>query len=377
MNSYDIIILGAGGMGSATLYQLARRGVKACGIEQFGPAHDRGSSHGESRIIRKAYFEHPDYVPLLNRSFKLWDLISLELGKELQVWNGLIVAGKPGSATIKGLESCYRKHELPHERWTTTETCKHFPQFELPIEYDVFYDPFGGYLKVEQCVEANIQLARKHGADIFFNEQILSWQANSSGVSVKTDRRELSAGKLIITPGAWATALLASIGIHVEIWRKVLVWYQSEGLDIFTPDIFPTYYVEMDYGGFYGFPVISERGFKAAEHLHPDVVSDPNEINRNLLPGDEVLLLRFLADIFPAITQPAQTAHQVCMYTKSPDDNFILGLHPEHENVVIGAGFSGHGFKFVPVIGEILADLALKGATKHPIDFLQLDRFIQ
>ncbi|MFQ5629450.1 MAG: N-methyl-L-tryptophan oxidase, partial [bacterium] len=370
------IVLGAGGMGSATLCQLARRGVKGCGIEQFGPGHDRGSSHGESRIIRKAYFEHPDYVPLLNRSFDLWDVISQETRQELQVWNGLIVAGKPGSATIKGLESCYRKYELPHERWTTSETCKHFPQFEFSLDYDVFYDPFGGYLKVEQCVQANIELARKHGADIFFNEKILSWQANDSSVLVKTDRRELHAGALIITPGAWATSLLASIAIEVEIWRKVLVWYQSPDLDIFTPDIFPTYYVEMDYGGFYGFPVISEKGFKAAEHLHANIISEPDKVERALLLEDEKPLLSFLADVFPSITEPTRTAHQVCMYTKSPDDHFILGCHPEHKNVVIGAGFSGHGFKFAPVIGEILADLALNGETEHPIEFLKLDRFI-
>lgn len=374
---YDVIVWGAGGMGSATLLQLARRGAAVCGIEQFGVAHDQGSSHGETRIIRKAYFEHPDYVPLLNRSFALWRDLAEACGRELQVSNGLIVSGLPSSETIAGLQRCYRQYALPHERWTPAEAQKRFPQFHLPADHTVFFDPEGGYLKVEDCVEANLTLARQHGATLYFGERVLSWRAEGSGVAVQTDHRELRAGKLIITAGAWAVQVLSELQIPLEIWRKALIWYRGQGLADFAPQVFPTYFIELDYGGFYGFPVVSDAGFKTAEHLTRELAERPEKLQRELLPDDEPRVLRFLAEIFPGLKNPRRTAFKVCMYTKSPDNHFILGALPETPNVIVGAGFSGHGFKFAPVIGEILTDLALDGQTAHPIEFLKINRFLK
>ena len=374
--NFDVIVWGAGGMGSATMRSLALRGANVCGVEQFGAAHGQGSSHGETRIIRKAYFEHPDYVPLLNRSFELWREIADESGRQLQITNGLVVSGDPSSATIQGLQRCYAEHALPHERWTAEETRKHFPQFHLPGGHSVFFDPDGGYLMVEECVKANLSSALHHGATLYFGEQVLSWHADTSGVSVQTDQRELQAKALVLTAGAWAGRVFSEYGIPLEIWRKVLVWYRGNGLEAFSPQAFPTYFIELDYGGFYGFPVVSEAGFKAAEHFEPDIVAQPEALQRQLLPRDEPRLQRFLTEIFPALRKPKRSAFKVCMYTKSPDDHFVLGALPETPSVIVGAGFSGHGFKFAPVIGEILADLALDGQTSHPIDFLKLERFL-
>lgn len=374
-NGCDVIVLGLGGMGSATAYQLAARGVKVCGIEQFSPAHDRGSSHGESRIIRKAYFEHPDYMPLLHRAFELWQLIAEASQSTLQVTNGLIVSGAVDSPTIAGLQACYRQHQVPHEQWQPTDLKSHFPQFNIPKEHTVFFDPYGGFLRVEACVQAQLKLAQQLGAVCHFGEKVVSWSASRKGVVVTTAKQQFYADKLIITAGAWVRPLLDELGIRCQIWRKIVVWYTSPGLESFMPDRFPTYYIELPQGGFYGFPVVSDRGLKVAEHLQPQIIDDPDTVDRSLYPEDEQPLWAFVQQVFPQL-QPVRTAHSVCLYTKSPDDHFILGMHPQHDRVVIGAGFSGHGFKFAPVIGEILSGLAIDGVTEYPIGFLKLERFL-
>ena len=371
---YDIVVLGVGGMGSATLYTLAKRGLKVCGIEQFGVAHDRGSSHGETRLIRKAYFEHPDYIPLLNRAYDLWYEVEREADEQLFVKNGLVLAGKPDSEVIKGLDFCYEKHDLPHEKLTVDEAKKRFPQFHLPEDFVVYFDPIAGFLHVEKSVEQFAKLGQKNSATLYTNEKVLNWQANQNHVSIKTGQREILTNKLIITTGAWANREMLSLGIDFDIWRKVLFWYDSPEIANYKLDGFPSFYVELDFGGFYGFPAINDMGLKIGEHQIPGITSRPDELTRALMPNDEPVVLRFFEKVFPRF-QPARTNFTVCMYTITPDFNFILDVHPEHENVIIGAGFSGHGFKFAPVIGEILADLAIDGSTSHPIDFLRLTRF--
>ncbi|MCH8018637.1 N-methyl-L-tryptophan oxidase [candidate division KSB1 bacterium] len=371
---YDIVILGVGGMGSATLYTLAKRGLKVCGIEQFDLAHDRGSSHGETRLIRKAYFEHPDYIPLLNRAYDLWYEVEKEAGVQLFVKNGLVVAGKPNSEVIKGLDLCYEKHDLPHEKITVNEARKRFPQFHLPENFVVYYDPIAGFLHVEKSVEQFADLARGYGATLHTNEKVLNWQPKQNHISIKTDCREIVADKLIITAGAWANQEMLSLGIDFDIWRKVLFWYDSPEISNYKLGNFPSFYVELDFGGFYGFPAINPLGLKIGEHEIPGLTAQPDKLTRTLQPDDEPVVLRFFEKVFPGF-QPTRTNFTVCMYTITPDFNFILDRHPENENVIIGAGFSGHGFKFAPVIGEILADLAIDGSTSHPIDFLRLTRF--
>ncbi len=361
-------------MGSATLYTLARRGVKVCGIEQFGVAHDRGSSHGQTRIIRKAYFEHPDYMPLLNRAYELWDAFEKETGQELLVSTGLMLAGKANSPTIQGLEVCYSEHAQPHERMNASEAKKRFPQFKLPKELEIFYDPLAGFLHVERCVQQHIEMAVTHGATLHTHEKVTSWQAHPEHVTVQTDRRELMAEKLIITAGAWAIRELVPLNIDCQIWRKVVFWFTSPDMSQYRLNHIPIFYVELDYGSFYGFPVIDESGLKVAEHTKPRPIGDPDKLNRDLVAEDQRDVLRFLRIVLPEFRSKL-TDFSVCMYTVTPDENFILDIHPEHENVVIAAGFSGHGFKFAPVIGEIMSELTIDGSTTHPVEFLRLRRF--
>jgi sarcosine oxidase len=376
MNShYDIIVIGVGAMGSATLYSLAKRGYKVCGIEQFGVAHNQGSSHGETRLIRKAYFEHPNYLSLLHSAYDEWEQLNEESGQELFAKNGLLLAGKPDSTIIKGLKACYSQHDLPHEKLDIEEAQKRWPDINLPEGSEVYYDPIAGYLHVEKCIREFCRLAAKEGAKLFNHEKVIKWQTNTnSAVTVTTEKRTISSDRLIITCGAWASGVLKSLDLNLEIWRKVLFWYDAPDLEPFRPGRFPSFFIETDKGGFYGFPAINSAGIKIGEHYGKQIVSNPDKLNQSVDEEENEPVSNFVSRTFPGLrTSPNKSV--VCMYTMSPDENFIIDHHPEYETVVFAAGFSGHGFKFAPVIGNILADLAIDGSTEYPIDFLRLKRF--
>jgi sarcosine oxidase len=371
---YDAVVVGLGGMGSAALYHLARRGVRCCGIEQYGIAHSRGSSHGEARIIRKAYFEHPDYLPLLERAYGLWHELEEQSGTRLLVQCGLLLAAPAGSATLEGLERCYRTHDLPHERLQAGEACARYPQFKLDDSQQCFFDPQGGYLHVEACVQQHLALARDAGAVVRLDEPVQGWDSLRGVSRVLTANGVIEAKRIILTAGPWSGQVVRDLGIPLQILRKVQLWYDTPNLADYRLGAFPAYFVETPYGGFYGFPAIGTLGIKVAEHTGGDPVMDPGRLKRDLRPDDETKILRFLSETFPGL-QPRRTRHSVCMYTMSPDENFIIDRHPQYEDVVFAAGFSGHGFKFASVVGEILADLATEGTTRHPIGFLRAGRF--
>jgi sarcosine oxidase len=372
---YDVLVLGLGGMGSATLYHLAKRGLHVCGIEQFGVGHDRGSSHGAARVIRKAYLEHPDYVPLLHRAYELWEELEQRSGRQLFVKSGLLLAGPPDSTTVQGLNACYREHNLPHRVMSAREAMNEYPRFSLPDDGIAFFDPEGGYLFVEDCVEAHIAQAAKLGADVRLHEEVESWHVEGDEVIVETERGTFSAPKLVITAGPWSSAVLGQFGVRLQVMRKVQLWYDSPNIEQFRGPDFPTWFVESGGEMFYGIPAIGDWGIKVAQHTGGQFVQDPNALDRSLRPEDETPVLEFLSRTFPDLA-PRRTHFSVCMYTMSPDEHFILDHHPDHENVVLGCGFSGHGFKFASVVGEILCQLALDGKTRHPIDFLRLRRLL-
>lgn len=374
MQHYDVIVMGIGGMGSAALYSLARRGLKVCGVERFGVAHDRGSSHGDTRIIRKAYLEHPDYVPLLHRAYDLWEELERSSGRELLVKTGILVVGQAQSTAMRGLEVCYQQHQLPHEWLDIAAVKARFPQWHLAAGNVALVDPLGGFLRVEDCIEQQVDQALKCGAQLYADEPVRAWKREGGGIAVETVRRTLTADKLIIATGAWARPELANLGVELQVVRKVLFWYAAP--DDYRVEHFPCFIIEKDEAIHYGFPTIDRWGLKAARHSPPhQVVDNPAAVERNLMAGDEDLLLQVLEEYLPGL-KPQRTRHEVCMYTVTADENFILDVHPECDNVVLGVGFSGHGFKFSSVIGEILGDLAIEGKTRHPIDFLRLDRLL-
>jgi sarcosine oxidase len=375
MNSFDVIVIGVGGWGSAALWQLARRGVKACGIEQFQTGHDRGSSHGESRIIRMAYFAHPDYVPLLRRAYALWRELEGESGAELMTLTGLLCIGEPGSALIRGLEECYAAHEIEHERLSPEEAMNRFRQFSLPEEAACYWDPHGGYLRPEACIRAHVDGAVHAGATLIEGEMVTAIRPGSGGedVEVTTTQRTLRAQKVIVTTGAYANQLLADAGVSVQPTRKVLFWYEAEDPRAVAPGRFPCWIAQLKERNFYGFPTLDGIAIKAAEDTGGQPLDDPAQAYRELRPEDEAHLRPFLDQLF-ARRVGARLRHQTCLYEKSTDDHFIIDAHPEHENVIFAVGGSGHGFKFCSAIGELVADLATQAVAKGPALF-RLSRF--
>jgi sarcosine oxidase len=393
--NYDCIVLGVGGFGSGALYHLARRGARVLGIERFGVAHDRGSSHGETRIIRKAYFEHPDYVPLLHRAYELWHELEHETNRQLLHPIGLFIAGHPTCESVSGTVLAAEQHGLPIERLSAAEARRRFPCFRFDVDFAIVFEPQAGYLEVENCVAAHIEAAVRRGAALRTHETVVGWKSDGRQATVATDKGEYTAANLIITAGPWASQVLnACTGPRannqdgtgetapgsarwnelLRVIRKPVFWFEADASFDVANGI-ATFFFETPLGQFYGFPRLDGRTIKVAEHTQGFAVADPLAVDRNQQPEDLVRLVPFLDEHLCGVArQPVR--HSVCMYTKTPDSHFCIDRHPEFANVTVGAGFSGHGFKFTSVLGEALADLALEGTTKLPVSFLSVKRFL-
>lgn len=361
-------------MGSAAAQQLATRGFKVLGLEQFHLVHDRGSSHGQSRIIRQAYFEHTDYVPLLLRTYELWRELENSTGQHLFDQVGLTLSGVPFGETISGAKRSAQLHGLNLEELTPEEAHRRWPSLAFPADHEIVFEPLAGLLRVEACVQAQIDAARRHGAVIQPEERVLSWASNGKSVTVRTDRAEYAANSLIITAGAWAGQSLQQLKLPLEVRRKFVGWFPIRAGHFGIDQKVPTYFYELPHGTFYGFPSLDGKTAKLAEHSGGDLVTDAHQVDRALHPTDLTRLAHFIESQLPGL-DPTPAQHSVCLYTMSPDQHFIVDLHPGLSNVAIAAGFSGHGFKFAPVIGEALADLSINRSTSRPMDFLSLKRF--
>lgn len=370
---YDVIVLGVGGFGSAACYHLARRGVHVLGLEQFPLVHDRGSSHGETRIIRMAYFEHPDYVPLLRRAYELWADLETIAGTSLFRKTRLLISGPPDGEAIPGAIRAAREHNLEIECLTAAEAQRRFPEFRLPEEHQVVLEPDAGLLHVEACVQSHINEARRLGAEIQSEVPVLGWGRNGANLYVDTRVGRFTATRLVMTAGAWTSRVLAAAGLPLSVVRKFVGWYEVEPGAYDVHHGAPTFYIEQPDGAFYGFPSMDGRTIKFAEHTGHDVIDDPALVDRRLRVDDVVRLDAFRQRVLPR-TRPVLDRHSVCLYTLTPDHHFIVDHHPQDDGVIVAAGFSGHGFKFTSVIGEALADLACEGRTNSPIEFLRWNR---
>ncbi|MBI4601444.1 MAG: N-methyl-L-tryptophan oxidase [Planctomycetes bacterium] len=373
----DCIVLGAGGgAGSAALFHLARRGARVLGLDRFEPGHDRGSSHGETRIIRRAYFEHPGYVPLLLRAYELWADLEARSGRRLLVETGLLQVGPPDGAVVPGVLRSAREHGLEVEELAAAEIEGRFPGFRAPPGFRGVLERRAGYLLVEECVRAHAAEARRLGAELRAGragDAALEWRAEGGGVAVRTGSGEHRAASLVIAPGPWAPALLRGLGLALEVRRKPLLWYRTATPDYRADRGAPAFLFELPEGVFYGFPEIAGGELKVSEHTGGERVEDPLRVDRSLRDSDRAPVERFLARQLPGVT-PECLRHAVCMYTMTPDEHFVLGRHPAHARVAFAAGLSGHGFKLTCVLGEALADLALDGATRLPVGFLGPER---
>ena len=373
--TYDVIVIGIGGMGSATAYHLARRGLSVLGIERFDIPHDIGSSHGESRIIRLAYAEHPDYVPLLRRAYALWRDLESHAGEKLLVATGGVDAGAERSATVRGsLESC-ALHGLPHEVLDAAALTQRFPGYRLSADMLAVHQPDAGFLLPERCVIAHVTAARALGAEVHARERVLRWHATAGGVEVETEAGAYRARSLVVSAGPWARTLVPAIDHLAVPERQVMLWTAPLVAGHFERDNFPVFNLEAPEGRFYGFPTFGMRGFKIGKYNHRrERVDDPDRMDRTCHTADEDVLREGIRRYFPDADGPA-IAMKPCLFTNSPDEHFILDVLPEHRNVAIAAGFSGHGFKFCSVVGEIMADLVADGRTDHDIGLFRLARF--
>ncbi len=377
--TYDVIVVGVGGIGSATLYHLAKRGLNVLGIEQFEIPHEMGSSHGLTRIIRLAYYEDPSYVPLLYRTYDLWRELEAESGKKLFYQTGSIDAGPEDSDVFAGsLESC-QEHNLEHDVLTSAEMTARFPGYRFPSETMAVFQPQGGLLVPERCIEAHASLAQKHGAELHTGERVQGWELLGDGrVEVTTDKGTYYTQKLSICGGAWGYKLAPEVTGHAVPERQVLIWLETKQPELFTPERFPVWNARVEEGRYYGFPEFNPGGdtpgMKYGRWHHREEIVDPDTIDRNIYPEDEELLRHFGERYFPEGAGKTLDM-KACMFTNTVDEHWVMDLLPDAPQVSVAAGFSGHGFKMASVIGEIMADLAQHGKTKHNIDLHKLARF--
>ena len=371
---FDCIIIGVGAMGSSTLYNLAKRGRRVLGLEQFDIPHAEGSSHGVNRIIRLAYYEHPSYVPLLRRAYELWSEIETIAGEQLIYKTGSIDTAPAGHEVFEGsLESCLL-HDIPHRVLNHAQINEQFPGYQLPLGHMGILQQDGGFVLSERSIVAYANAAMSEGAEIHAREVVSGWEPDQGGVRVFTDRGEYTAERLIITAGAWSSGLIPILEGLAVPERQVLAWLQPIDGSLYTPEVFPVFNAYFDEGRYYGFPVFGIPGFKVGRYHHLEEIIDLDSTIKTVNGEDEALLRSAVKKYFPKANGTTMTL-KTCMFTNTPDEHFIVDSLPGNTQVVVAAGFSGHGFKFASVIGEILSDLAIKGETEHDIDLLKIDRF--
>ena len=352
---YDVIVVGLGAMGSATACHLARRGMRVLGLDRFTPPHAFGSSHGETRIIREAYFEHPVYVPMVQRAYELWRDLEQESGTTLLHETGGVMIGRSDSDLVKGARHSAELHGLRHEMLTAGEVHERFPALHPERDMVAVWEPRAGVLFADACIDAHLAQALRYGAELRYEEPMLRWEPERDGVSVLTAEGEYRARQLIVTAGAWISALFPDLPLRVE--RQVLFWFDAlSASEMFTPERCPVHLWQFDaHRFFYGFPDLG-NGVKVAFH-HGGEVTTVDSPRREVAP-DELEDIRAAMRRFLPAADETLRATTVCTYTNTPDEHFLIDHHPAHPQVLITSACSGHGFKFSPVIGEILADLS-------------------
>lgn len=368
MQEADVIVIGVGAMGSSALYHLAQSGAKVIGLERFQTGHDKGSSHGESRIIRKAYFEHPNYVPLLHRAYELWDELNTQLHQPVLHRTGLIIYGACESAIIQGIDQAAQGHNLGIEKIDSASGRGRFPQFKIPQEMTGRYEVDAGYLEVENIIKAYTELAEANGAAVIEDCQLIDWKISDGKVQMETTQGSFRATKMVITGGAWNTGLFKLPKLPFQVHRASQFWFESDS-SYTVQERFPCFGFHLPEGFYYGIPNLG-NGIKIAQHAPGRMQANPDQLLREPLIEEVEAIQQALKSVLPELSS-TPIKHSICMYTMTPDQHFLIDQHPETEHVIIAGGFSGHGFKFSSVIGEILCELSLNGQTQHSIDFLR------
>ncbi|HVR69400.1 MAG TPA: N-methyl-L-tryptophan oxidase [Vicinamibacteria bacterium] len=372
---YDVAVAGLGVMGSATAWQIARRGLQVLGLEAHQPFHTLGSSHGRTRIIREAYFEHPLYVPLVRRSYLLWAALEHETGRPLLRQTGGLMVGSPGSGVFAGALRSAREHALPHEVLTSAELRRRFPLLTPAEGMAAVLEPRAGLLLAEACVDALQQAARAHGALLRHGTPVRSWEAGGPGVVVTTSAGRLAARHLVLCAGPWLPGLAASLALPLQVERQLSHWFEpAREPEAFAAVRCPVTIWEHEPGRiFYTIPDPGGHGFKAGIH-HDGERVDPDSARRDPTPADEARVRGLLDRFMPGASGRLLDA-RVCLYTNAPDERFLIGRHPAVPQVLLASACSGHGFKFAPAIGEALAELVTRGRSELDLSAFSLGRF--
>ena len=365
-------------MGSAAAAWLAEKGRRVLAFDAFTPPHDHGSSHGLTRIYRQAYWEDPRYVHLLLRAHELWRKLERDSGLPLLHTTGALMIGPANGQLVPRSAESARQFHLSHDLLTAADVSRRWPMFRLPHDTIALLEHQAGYLVPELCIEQQLRHAARHGAHLRFNEPIIDFTAGPSSVTVRTVRESFTAAHLVVTAGPWAPQLVASAHLPLRVTRQVLFWIKPTGsIDPFRQNRFPIYMAETQPGDpmLYGFPLTgpATEGVKVALH-GSDETGTPQTIDRAVRPDDEERIRQRLATTLPALSGPVLRA-VTCLYTMTPDEHFIIGPHPEHPAITLALGFSGHGFKFAPVIGELVGQLATESKTTQDIAMFSPTRF--
>ena len=364
-------------MGSAAAAHLALRGRRVLGLEQFDLLHERGSSHGLTRIIRLAYHEHPAYVPLLRRAYELWHTLEAQVGERLLVTTGSLEGGPEDGTTFAGALQAARLHDLPHTVLEAADISARFPAYRnLPSTMRAVLQPDGGFLLAERTILAHVRVATANGAELRYRQRVLGWNVDGDGVRVATEAGSFEADRLLICAGPWARQLVPALNRLAVPERQVLAWLQPTRPDLFEADTFPVFLLDVEEGSFYGFPIHDVPGFKFGKYHHLREPIEPDDPDRSVRPADEAVLRAFAERYLPDGAGPTVML-KACIFTNSPDEHFIIDRLPDAPQVAVAAGFSGHGYKFCSVVGEILADLAVDGTTRHDIALFRLRRFAE
>jgi len=377
MPGYDVAIIGLGAMGSFTALELAGRGASVIGFDRYSPPHEQGSHGGETRAFRTIYTEHPDYVPLMKRALEHWERLAAAGHPELLTWTGVLSLGEADSPLVDGVLQSADVHGLPVQTLSADKIRRRFPALNPPGNYHGLLDTRAGLIDVAAALGCALQGARSLGAELRLDQEVQGWSVVGREVQVSTRGERIRAKRLVVAAGAWSSAILKALKLPLVARRQVLTWFRPRRPEWFQPGAAPIFVFAP--GGFYGFPEIAGAGVKIAYHEKGDPLPEfpvqvPPPSEADLGP-----LLRDVARFVPGLLDPRRPpldqmlAAKTCLYTMTPDGHFIVDRHPRYEQVLFGAGFSGHGFKFAPVIGEVLADLALEGKTAQPADFLRLE----
>ncbi|TMQ74118.1 MAG: N-methyl-L-tryptophan oxidase [Candidatus Eisenbacteria bacterium] len=368
--TFDVIVVGLGAMGSAAAYHLARQGRRVLGLDRFSPPHALGSSHGQTRIIREAYFEDPRYVPLVQRAYELWTALEREAERRLLLETGGLMIGRPDSTVVRGARRSAETHGLRHELLAAAEVRRRFPALRPDDDMVAVWEPRAGILIPEACVAAHLAMARRHGATLRVDEPVLRWEPDGGGVRVASAQGVYAAGQLVLSAGSWLTSLLPDLALPLTVERQPLYWFEAcRNAASFTPERLPIHLWEHAPQRYlYGFPDLGD-GVKVARH-HEGRLTDPDAVDREV-HAEEVEAMRGLVRRYvPDADGPLRSA-AVCLYTNTPDDHFLIDRHPAHEQVVVASPCSGHGFKFASAIGEALAELLSEGRTRLDLSLFE------